>query len=112
AIFYLDPADHLWPLMRRAALYGVVTDPELGAMLCTSRGVYVTRDGRYLRRLSPLVFTQVIAAPVGGLFARPGDGLYGFDGQQFQLIRTIPCRTIESPASAPGGAVWFVGTCP
>jgi hypothetical protein len=109
-IFYLDPGGHLWPLMRRAELYGVVTDPELGALLCTSRGVYATRDGRYLRGLSSLVFTRVVAAPVGGLFARPGDGLYGFDGRQFQLIRSIPWRAIDSLAIEPGGAIWFVGS--
>jgi hypothetical protein len=109
-IFYMDPAGHLWPVMHRANLFGVVTDPELGALLCTSRGVFSTRDGRYLRRLSSQVFTQVVAAPVGGLFARPGEGLYGFDGQQFQLIRAIPWRTIDSLAIEPGGAIWFVGS--
>ena len=40
----------------------------------------------------------VAAAPVGGLFARPGVGLYGFDGQQFQLVRPIPWQRIDSLA--------------
>lgn len=110
AILFMDPAGKLRPLLHRTNLFGVVTDPEWGALLCTSRGVYATRDGRSLRRLSPLVFTKVVAAPVGGLFARPGVGLYGFDGQQFQLIRPIPWRSIDSLAVEPGGSIWFVGT--
>ena len=110
AIFFVEPSGTLWPVLHRTNLYGVVTDPEWGALLCTSRGVYATRDGRSIRRLSGIVFTKVVAAPVGGLFARPGVGLYGFDGQQFQLIRAIPWQSIDSLAIEPGGSIWFVGT--
>jgi hypothetical protein len=110
AVFFLDPDGKLWPLLHRTNLFGVVTDPEWGALLCTSRGVYATRDGRSLRRLSSLVFTRVAAAPVGGLFARAGVGLYGFDGQQFQLVRPIPWQRIDSLAVEPDGSIWFVGT--
>jgi hypothetical protein len=109
-IFFMDSVGKLWPVLHRTNLFGVVTDPERGALLCTSRGVYATRDGRTLRRLSTLVFTRVVAAPVGGLFARPGVGLYGFDGQQFQLIRAIPWQSVDSLAVEPGGGIWFVGT--
>jgi hypothetical protein len=110
AVFSLDPDGHLWPLLFRANLFGAVSDPERGVLLCTSRGVYATHDGRNLRRISPLVFTKVIAAPVGGLFARADTGLFGFDGQQFQLIRPIPWHSLDSVAVAADGAVWFVGT--
>jgi hypothetical protein len=109
-VFFQDPGGHLWPLMYRANLFGAVSDPDRGVLLCTSHGVYVTRDGRHLHRLSNLVFPQVIAAPVGGLFAHIDTGLFGFDGQQFQLIRVIPWHSIDSVAVAPDGAIWFVGT--
>jgi hypothetical protein len=106
----LDSGGHLHPLMFHANLFGVVSDPDMGILLSTSRGVYATRDGRYLRRISPLVFTHVIGAPVGGLFVKPDSGLFGFDGRQFQLIRAVPWHSIASVAVTPGGAIWFVGT--
>src|SRR5207245_7764165 len=107
---FLDPGGHLWTLLYHANLFGAVSDPDRGILLSTSRGVYVTRDGRHLHRLSVMVFTQVIAAPVGGLFARVDTGLFGFDGIQFQLIRPIPWHSIDSVAVEPGGTMWFVGT--
>jgi hypothetical protein len=109
-VSFLDPDSHPWPLLFRTNLFGVASDPERGVLLCTSRGVYTTHDGRSLRRLSPLVFTKIIAAPVGGLFARADTGLFGFDGQQFQLIRSVPWHSIDSVAVSPGGTIWFVGT--
>jgi hypothetical protein len=109
-LYRLDPNGSPWPVLYRVNLYGVVSDPQAGILICTSRGVYATRDGWYYRRISGMVFTKVVAAPVGGLFARLGAGLYGFDGERFQLIRVIPWRSIESLAVEPGGAVWFVGT--
>ncbi len=108
-IYSLAPDGRVWPLMTRNNLFGVVTDPEVGALLCTSRGVFATRDGRSVRRLTALVFNRVIAAPVGGLFVRSGEGLYGFDGKRFLLIRTVPWRNLDSVAVEPGGAIWFVG---
>jgi len=57
-----------------------------------------------------MVFTRVIPAQVGGLFARADTGLFGFDGRQFQLIRTVPWHSIDSIAVSPSGAIWFVGT--
>jgi hypothetical protein len=109
AIFGLDSEGRVAPLLPRTNLFGVVSDPERGALLCTSRGVYATRDGRRLQRVTAMVFTRVIAAPVGGLFVRPGQGLFGFDGRRFHLLRAIPWRNIDSVGVEPGGDVWFVG---
>ena len=80
-----------------------------GILLCTSRGVYSTRDGRAVRRITATVFTSVVGATVGGLFVRPGEGLFGFDGREFHRIVEIPWRNLEAVAIEPGGAVWFLG---
>jgi hypothetical protein len=109
-LYRLDAHGTTWPVIYRVSVYGVASDPQAGILICTSRGVFATRDGWSFHRISGLVFTRVVAAPVGGLFARPGAGLYGFDGQQFQLIRLIPWQSIDSLGVEPGGAVWFVGT--
>src|SRR5947208_5750442 len=44
-VYSMDPADKPWPIMNRTTLFGAVTDPELGALLCTRRGVPGTRNG-------------------------------------------------------------------
>jgi hypothetical protein len=109
-VLSVDSSGRFWPLLSRANLFGTVSDPIAGILLCTSRGVYSTHDGRNLRRISPMVFTRITAEPVGGLFARPDVGLFGFDGRKFQLIRAVPWHSIDSMAVAPDGAIWFVGT--
>src|SRR5437763_14870015 len=60
-VYFQDSGGQLWPLLFHANLFGAVSDPDRGILLCTSRGVYATRDGRSLRRISSLVFTRVIA---------------------------------------------------
>jgi hypothetical protein len=109
SVLSVDSTGGIWPLLSRANLLATVSDPVAGILLCTSRGVYATRDGRNLRWISSMVFTHVTAEPVGGLFARPDVGLFGFDGREFQLIRAVPWHSIDSMAIAPGGAIWFVG---